>query len=169
MLLFSLFLRFPSAPLLMCGGTLFMTQNNCCLSHPYLMVTAEQITYLWFIRGEIPSGFISYAGRYGGPICTGICKAGGLAHTGQRCAGDPLLSVLVRPLHTHNTSHTIQPSSFVRHHSLVSAACQKKTSECASMAGQGVQAQVPVDMAKPAERLEVPLWLEQVRRLLLSQ
>lgn len=46
------------------------------------METAEQITYLWIIRsgGEGEGGMhdaISDADRYEGPICTGICTAGG--------------------------------------------------------------------------------------------
>lgn len=153
---------------MMCGGTLFMTQNNCCLSHPYLMVTAEQITYLWFIRGEIPSGLISHAGRYGGPICTGICKAGGAgAYRPGLCRRPPPFCAC--PSLTHTTPVTRYSQAALCD---ITVSCQrhaKKTSKGASRAGQGVQARVPVDMAKSAERLEVPLWLEQVRRSLLSQ
>lgn len=45
------------------------------------MKTAEQITYLWIIRSGGEGGgrhaAISNADRYEGPICTGICTAGG--------------------------------------------------------------------------------------------
>lgn len=57
------------------------TITNACFSYAYLMETAEQITYLWIIRSGGGRGggpyAISDADRYEGPICTGICTAGG--------------------------------------------------------------------------------------------